>query len=89
MTNKKATAVEIEQWLVRWVSKALKVSAEAIVLDEPLVDLGLSSRQAVQLSGDLEEFLGTEVEPSLVWDYPTIRGLAEHLDSESGASRAP
>jgi acyl transferase domain-containing protein/acyl carrier protein len=56
---------------------------ESIPVDEPLERCGLSSRDAVALSGDLEEWLGTDVSPTLAWEYPTIEKIAAHLASAS------
>jgi acyl carrier protein len=43
------------------------------------VNLGVSSRQAVMLSGDLEDWLGRELDPSLLWDRPNIAELSAWL----------
>ncbi len=74
-----ASAEEILNWLIRWVAKEVKVDPAQIDVDEPFVNFGLTSRQAVLLSGDLEDWLGVELEPSLVWDFPTINTLSAHL----------
>ncbi|MGM7374347.1 acyl carrier protein, partial [Acinetobacter baumannii] len=34
------------------------------------------------VSGDLEDLTKLELEPTLLWDYPTINALAEYLVSE-------
>ncbi len=74
-----ASAEEILNWLITWVAKEVKVDPAQIDVDEPFVNFGLTSRQAVLLSGDLEDWLGVELEPSLVWDFPTIAKLSAHL----------
>jgi len=38
--------------------------------------------QVARLSGDLEAWLGRELSPSLIYDYPTIESLARHLAEE-------
>jgi acyl transferase domain-containing protein/acyl carrier protein len=72
-------AVEIERWLVAHLAEELGVAPETIGLDEPMSSLGLSSAQAVVLSGDLGEWLERALPPTLAYDHPTIRGLAAHL----------
>ncbi|MFH4233318.1 acyl carrier protein, partial [Acinetobacter baumannii] len=37
---------------------------------------------ALSVSGDLEDLTKLELEPTLLWDYPTINALAEYLVSE-------
>jgi acyl carrier protein len=76
---RKHSVEEIQSWLVSYVAKDLKVSPEEILVDEQFVNLGLSSRDAITLTVDLEEFLKRPTDPALVWDYPTIRLLAQHL----------
>jgi acyl carrier protein len=78
-TNEVRTATEIQDWIVRWLSKELKVPEDRLSPSQPFVNLGMSSRQAVMLSGDLEDWLGRELDPALVWDHPTIQALATHL----------
>ena len=45
----------------------------------PFDRYGLDSSAAVGMTGDLEDWLGKEVEPILLYDYPTIETLARHL----------
>ncbi|MDJ0718185.1 MAG: acyl carrier protein [Prochloraceae cyanobacterium] len=73
---------EIQDWIVSWLSEELKIDTQEIDIQEPLVNLGLSSRQAVILTGELEDWLGFEIDPSLAWEYPTIKQLAEYLNEQ-------
>ena len=45
----------------------------------PFDNFALDSATAITMSGDLEDWLGRSVDPMLVYDYPTIADLAEHL----------
>jgi acyl carrier protein len=73
---------EIEDWIVAWVAGESRVDRSAVDVSEPFVNLGLSSRQAVLLSADLEDWMGCTLPASLVWDHPTIAKLARHLAGE-------
>ena len=42
-------------------------------------DLGVGSRDAVVLTGELSELLGRPVSPVEFWQYPTINALARFL----------
>ena len=75
----KTTVTEIQSWLVSYIAAQLKVAPDKIPVDEQFVNLGLSSRQAITLTGDLEEFLDRPTDPALAWEYPTIRQLAQYL----------
>ncbi|GAA0225982.1 SDR family NAD(P)-dependent oxidoreductase [Cryptosporangium japonicum] len=50
-------------------------------LDRPFGELGLSSRDAVAIVGELEQLLGRTLPSTVVWEYPTIALLAGHLES--------
>ena len=47
--------------------------------DRPLDEHGLSSRDTVALAGYLEMLLDRPLPPTLVWEYPTVNGLASAL----------
>jgi acyl carrier protein len=34
------------------------------------------------MSGDLEDWVGRKIDPTLLYDYPTIETLAQHLAEE-------
>ena len=73
------TATEIEQWLVGRVVAYGKIQADDFTVDTPLAELGLDSVYALTLCGDIEDEFQLEVDPTIVWDHPTIRELAEGI----------
>jgi acyl-CoA synthetase (AMP-forming)/AMP-acid ligase II/acyl carrier protein len=81
------TAAEISQWLVENIADRLEMQPEQIDADTPLTDYGLSSRDAIMLSGELEELLSMELPPELFYDYPQISQLAEKLAEGPDAFR--
>jgi acyl-CoA synthetase (AMP-forming)/AMP-acid ligase II/acyl carrier protein len=74
-----ATADAIRAWLVANVAQRLKVPAERLETDQPFSALGLVSKDVVALIGRLQEWLGQPLSPAVVFNYPTIDALAEHL----------
>lgn len=72
---------EIRSWLTSRLADLLKINPDDIDTDLPFEQYGLDSEQAVSLSGDLQEWLGRPLDPTLLFDYPTVRGLAEYLAS--------
>lgn len=50
-----------------------------IDIEETFAGYGLTSIAAVSMTGDLEEWLGLELSPTLAYEYPTITNLARHL----------
>ncbi|MEO1373245.1 MAG: amino acid adenylation domain-containing protein [Cyanobacteria bacterium J06635_10] len=78
----------LQEWLVSKVSKQLKVNPQDVNIWEPFARYGLDSMAAISIIGELEQRLGRELSPTLVYDYPNISVLVEHLTSESNLSRA-
>ncbi len=72
----------IEQWLVRHLAQNLGIAESQVDVRAPFISFGLDSAQAVGLAGDLEDFVGRSLPPTLIWDYPTIEELARYLASE-------
>lgn len=77
---------QIEDWLIARISDLAGVSPSEIDAEAPLSSLGLDSRDAVRLSGELEELLGRRFPPTLAYEYPTIRAIARHLAGHSSTS---
>ena len=70
----------ISAWLVDRIASEMNVAPETISLDETFSNLGLDSLKTLIITAKLGEFLGAEeLNPALLWDYPTIQKLAEHL----------
>ena len=70
---------EIVNWLTARISREIGTSPCAIRPDEPLTYYGLDSVQVLTLVGELEDFLGARLHPSIAWEYPTIALLADHV----------
>lgn len=79
-------AEAIAQWFAGKVGQYLNVASESIDVDTPLADYGLDSAFSMSLCADLQCEYGFNVETTLVWDYPTISAIADHLVSEHTGS---
>lgn len=75
---------ELADWLVGKVAAYLNVSPAAVDADLPLADCGIDSAMSLSLCADLQCEHGLEVETTIVWDYPTINAIAEHLAGRQG-----
>jgi acyl carrier protein len=67
---------ELRNWLVDYLVTNIGCSPDQIDLDAPLNELGVGSRDAVVLSGELSELLRRPVSPVDFWQNPTINALA-------------
>ena len=85
MNNNEApkTIQQIENWLIEQLAQRLAIDPSEIAINEPLENYGLSSRETIELSGDLEVWLNRTLEPTLVWEYPSIQALSGFLSGES------
>ena len=55
------------------------VIGEGVDADTPLMDAGLNSAAAIQLTTALEETLAADLPGTLVFDYPTVTSLVTYL----------
>ncbi|HET9038512.1 MAG TPA: acyl carrier protein, partial [Gemmatimonadales bacterium] len=69
----------IRAWLVAEIARVVGIAPSAIDVRAPFDSLGLSSVDGVSLSGELEQLLGCELPPTLVYEHPSIEALAAHL----------
>jgi acyl carrier protein len=81
MNDAKFTRAEMCDWMVGYLAQLLELQRHEIDPSKSFELYGLDSSGAVGMSGDLEEMLGAEFETSLVYDYPTIDSLLDHLVS--------
>jgi acyl carrier protein len=81
MSEKKPDSAAIQDWCVAFVAKILHVPRERVDPNIEVDRLGLDSSTAVALIMSLEEHLGIELMPELLFEYPTIGGLSKHLAS--------
>jgi phthiocerol/phenolphthiocerol synthesis type-I polyketide synthase B len=80
----------LRHWLADYLVTNVGCSPYEIDFDASMSDLGLGSRDAVVLSGELSELLGRKVSPVEFWEHPSIADLARFLSgSESSAEQVP
>ncbi|GBG40878.1 polyketide synthase [Mycobacterium montefiorense] len=73
------TVPEMRQWLRNWVGKAVGQSPDAIDESIPMVELGLSSRDAVAMAADIEDMTGVMLSVAVAFQHPTIESLATRI----------
>jgi 8-amino-7-oxononanoate synthase len=69
----------IEGWLIDKLAELLEIEPHEIDVQKNFSDYGLDSVEAINLSGELESFLGSRLSPTLLWDYQNIEDLAQYL----------
>ncbi|MEV8038127.1 SDR family NAD(P)-dependent oxidoreductase [Streptomyces sp. NPDC086182] len=76
------TSDGVRAWLTSAVAEVAGLAPSDVSPERPIAEFGLGSRQLVTLAVGLSEWTGRPVEPSLVFDHPTIAGIAEAVFEE-------
>lgn len=71
------TPDRVRAWLESAVAEATGVDPLAVDPERPLAELGLGSRQLVTLAAELSTATGRTLDPSLIFNHPTIAALAQ------------
>ena len=79
---------ELRHWLVDYLITNIGCDPDGVDVDASLADLGVGSRDAVILSGELTELLGRPVSPVEFWQHPTINALIEYLTTPESEIQA-
>jgi acyl carrier protein len=74
-----ATQAQIEEWLVSYIAELRGMKKEKISRTTVLSKYGLDSASAVTLSGDLMDWLKCDIDPTLLYEHPTIEQAAAHI----------
>lgn len=78
-TSVPLTEEEARTWLRSVLATRLKLPLEQVDCSKTFEEYGLDSRTAVGVSGELEEWLGQSISPTLLWDCPSIDAVARNL----------
>ena len=72
--------VKVEELILRTVRElALGASAEQVEVETPLMQAGIDSLAAAELSSRLRALTGATLSPTLVFEQPTARAISSHL----------
>ncbi len=76
----------IRAWISQRLVDVLHIDSSEIEDDLPFASYGLGSINAAGLTGDLENWLGVKLPPTLLYDYPTIASLAHYLTEDQAST---
>ncbi len=79
MAETEMTVAQLREWLRNWVAGVTGQPVEQISDDRPMEEFGLSSRDAVALSGEIEDLLGITLNATIAYQHPTIASLATRI----------
>lgn len=69
----------IQRWLVTKVAALVDHGESDIDSTQPFSSYALDSVGMVGLTGEMQEWLGIKLPPTLLWDYPSIELLARYM----------
>lgn len=82
------TVKEVQEWLVEKVAGRLGVTIGEVDVERYFDEFDLDSTEALVLSGELENWLGFELESTALWYHPTIADLSAWIVTKQGGVRA-
>ena len=77
-------SMEIQRFISRKIKQFIPGSNANIPLDQNFMDLGINSKELIQLVNIFETEIGIELYPTLFFEYPNIASLARFFGTEHG-----
>ena len=88
-SNDRPTSISgMRQWLRNWVAKTTGLSPEEITDERSMEEFGLSSRDVVILSGDLERLTGQNLDATVAYEFNSIAALSDYLINGRGSAES-
>ena len=74
---------EIKAWLIDQLASFLDKPHHQVDPGIPFQRYGIDSATGIGLIGDLSELVGRELDPTLLYDYPTAEKLSRHIAGQT------
>ncbi|MFF7726759.1 type I polyketide synthase [Streptomyces sp. NPDC008001] len=74
-------AARVQEEITGRLAREMKMPAGELDPERPLTDLGLDSVMSMRVCARLEKLLGVRLPVTVLWNYPTAKGLAGHVTS--------
>lgn len=84
MSDSQAASAEIQRFLISELARRIEIDPALIDPSQPLERYGLDSLNALRMARELEDRIGRRLPTTVLWDYPSIDGLAGYLVNELG-----
>lgn len=81
-TGQNLSAEDLMAWLTECIAEHLGLSPDEIEAEVPLTKYGLDSIYALTIVADIEDHLGLVLEPTVMWDQPTLAALVVTISTE-------
>lgn len=81
--NIKADSFQIKKWLSNWIINRKK-NLKTIDYDKSFFEFGLDSIDAAELVFGFETEFKIQIDPTVLWEFPTITKLSDYLVNKMG-----
>jgi acyl carrier protein len=79
---------EMLSWLMAWLTARANLMPGAMQPQTPFAQLAIDSLTAVEISQELDQLLGLQSPPMVIWSCPTPEELADYLVGELQTAKA-
>lgn len=74
---------QVQAWLSARIRRYLQSLTSEIDPDQPLSTYGLDSTISIQLIEEIAQLTKKQVEPTLLWEYPTLNALSARITQDA------
>ncbi|MBO2453283.1 acyl carrier protein [Actinomadura barringtoniae] len=80
---------DIETWMADFLADRLGLPAAEVDRHALMTDYGMDSVTAISMLEELTAVVGLEIDPDVIWDFPTISALAGYAHERSSQTSEP
>lgn len=73
------TFTEISDWIVASISRHAEIDPSEVQIDSSIVNFRLDSLILVNITTELEEYMGMELNPAIFWEMGTIEATTQWI----------
>ncbi|MBB4212563.1 acyl-CoA synthetase (AMP-forming)/AMP-acid ligase II [Rhodothalassium salexigens DSM 2132] len=67
----------MHRFVIGWIADVVGLAADQVPSDTPFPELGLDSRDLMELADAVSERLDRDIDPQIMWEFPTPRSFAD------------
>jgi acyl carrier protein len=79
VVGKPETIEDIQAWLITRIAAKLNKDPSTIEMSVPFAQLGVDSLGAINITSEIEEWLETEIDPTILYQYINVTQLSGYL----------
>lgn len=70
----------VKAWLSEYLSREHAIDPDRVRLKTTFSELGIDSATGVAMTLDVGQWLEIEIEPTVIFDYPTVELFCSHVE---------